>query len=82
MRLVGATDGFIRKPFLLEGLATGFAGGILSALLTYVAYRVLDATMLRIEWIPGPWVLVVIAAGTAFGLVFSAAAVRRHLRAV
>jgi cell division transport system permease protein len=82
MRLVGATDGFIRKPFLLEGIATGFAGGILSALLTYTAYRVLDATMLRIEWIPGAWVLLVVAAGTAFGLVFSAAAVRRHLRAV
>ncbi|MDB4949976.1 MAG: hypothetical protein JWM27_2625 [Gemmatimonadetes bacterium] len=82
MRLVGATDGFIRKPFLLEGLITGFVGGILSAVLTYVAFRVLDSTMFRIEWIPGRWVLGVVAAGTAFGFLSSAAAVRRHLRAV
>ncbi|HET6764023.1 MAG TPA: permease-like cell division protein FtsX [Longimicrobiaceae bacterium] len=82
MRLVGATDGFIRKPFLLEGLATGFAGGILSAVLTYAAFRVLDATMLRIEWLPGSYVLLVVATGTVFGLLSSAAAVRRHLRAV
>jgi cell division transport system permease protein len=82
MRLVGATDGFIRMPFLLEGLMTGLAGGILSALLTYAAFRVLDSTMLRIEWIPREWVLVVVATGTVFGFLSSAAAVRRHLRAV
>jgi cell division transport system permease protein len=82
MRLVGATDGFIRKPFLLEGLITGFVGGVLSAVLTYVAFRVLDSTMFRIEWIPGRWVLGVVAAGTAFGFLSSALAVRRHLRAV
>ena len=35
MRLVGATDGFVQRPFLLEGLMTGVMGGLLAALLTW-----------------------------------------------
>src|SRR5919201_113340 len=36
MRLVGATDGFIRRPFLLEGLAKGVLGGLLALGLTFL----------------------------------------------
>lgn len=32
MKYVGATDWFIRWPFLLEGIVMGFVGGVLSAL--------------------------------------------------
>jgi cell division transport system permease protein len=39
MRLVGATDGFVQRPFLLEGLMTGVMGGLLAALLTWGAVR-------------------------------------------
>lgn len=82
MRLVGATDGFVQRPFLLEGLISGVLGGLLSAALTYVAYRVLDQAMFRLEWLPTEWILLVVAAGTVFGFLSSAVAVRRHLRAV
>ena len=44
MRLVGATDGFIRRPFLIEGSITGVLGGMLALILTYVAMRVLGWT--------------------------------------
>jgi cell division transport system permease protein len=82
MRLVGATDGFVQRPFLLEGLMTGLLGGALAAGLTWGAYRILSATMFRIEFIPTPWVLLVVAVGTAFGFLSSMVAVRRHLQAV
>ena len=37
MKLVGATDWFIRWPFVLEGLAVGFLGGIVAILVLFVA---------------------------------------------
>ena len=33
MKLVGATDWFIRWPFVLEGVIVGAAGGLLAVLL-------------------------------------------------
>jgi cell division transport system permease protein len=37
MKLVGATDWFIRWPFVLEGVIVGAAGGLLAVLLLIVA---------------------------------------------
>ena len=82
MRLVGATDGFVQRPFLLEGLMSGLLGGVVAALLTYATYRVLGSTMFRVEWLPSEWIVMVVIAGTAFGLLSSLVAVRRHLAEV
>lgn len=82
MRLVGATDGFVQRPFILEGVMTGLMGGALAAALTWGSYRVLSATVFRIEMIPGEWMIVVVIVGTVFGFLSSMVAVRRHLEAV
>ncbi|HEX2094834.1 MAG TPA: permease-like cell division protein FtsX [Longimicrobiaceae bacterium] len=82
MRLVGATDAFVRRPFLLEGVATGLLGGVAAAGLAYTAFRLVDAVLIRIEWLPLPWVVAGVIAGAGFGLISSGIAVRRHLRAV
>ena len=82
MRLVGATDGFMQRPFLLEGLMTGVMGGLLAAFLTWGAYRVLSATMFKIEFLPGEWIVLVVIVGTLFGFLSSMVAVRRHLEEV
>lgn len=81
MRLVGATDGFIEAPFVLEGLAVGLAGGCLALGLTVLAYRIVTAALVPLEWIPDAWVVAGLGAGALFGLASSAIAVRRHLRA-
>lgn len=41
MKLVGATNGFIRRPFLVEGLVQGVLAGIVSAVALYALFQFL-----------------------------------------
>ncbi|HEX8831259.1 MAG TPA: permease-like cell division protein FtsX [Longimicrobium sp.] len=82
MRLVGATDGFVERPFLLEGLFTGFVGGLAAAGLTWLAFSVLNRYLFALQWIPSEWMAGFVVAGTVFGFLSSMVAVRRHLEAV
>ncbi len=82
MQLVGARDGFIRRPFLFEGAITGAAGGALAIGLTYVTFRGIFHYLFSIEWIPVEWVAAGILAGVIFGVIASSFAVRKHLREV
>ena len=41
MRLVGATEGFIKAPFYVEGLLQGFFGGLLGLMILLSAYTTL-----------------------------------------
>ncbi|MFB6271434.1 MAG: cell division protein FtsX [Salinibacter sp.] len=39
MKLVGATDRFVRRPFLVEGIVQGFLGGLLAGTIVWGLYR-------------------------------------------
>ena len=82
MRLVGARDGFIRRPFLLEGGATGLLGALLALLLTWGTHQAVNAFLFSIDWIPTLWVLGGLAVGFIFGILASSLAVRRYLQEV
>jgi cell division transport system permease protein len=82
MRLVGARNGFIRRPFLLEGLFTGVLGGLLAAAMTYASYSAVNRLIFQLDWIPPGWVLAGVAAGGLFGLLAAGLAIRRHLREI
>lgn len=82
MRLVGATDGFIRRPFVVEGMITGIIGAVIATTATWGTYRLLTASNVELSWIPVSWLFTGFVAGTAVGLVASAIAVRRHLREI
>jgi cell division transport system permease protein len=82
MRLVGATDGFIRRPFLLEGLAKGILGGILALALTYFAHSLISRTLVATRFFDERIIIAGITFGALIGLLGSAVSVGRHLRRV
>lgn len=45
MRNVGATNGYIKVPFMLEGMIIGFIGSLIPCLITYFGYRYLFDVM-------------------------------------
>lgn len=83
MRLVGATDAFVRLPFLIDGFIKGVVGGLLALAMAWIAYRLINQT-LGIEstfFQTGSATLGVVAGGV-IGLLGSALSVGRHLRDV
>ncbi len=90
MRLVGATNTYIRGPFLVEGMLQGGLGGGLALGLLYLAHELLlreilssSRLMLGTDWLtflsPEAWVAIFMG-GMVVGLFGSALSVRRFLR--
>jgi cell division transport system permease protein len=89
MKLVGATNWFVRMPFIIEGMLCGLVGAAVAIVLLYASY----VGLLR-EWIQGSdlsssqvqaisfWLLgaLLIVAGTGLGAVGSGLTLRRYLR--
>lgn len=82
MRLVGATDAFVRMPFLIDGFVKGILGGLLALLLTWIAYRLIDTRFLKLVFFDSQVVLIGIFAGALIGVAGSATSVWRHLRRI
>jgi cell division transport system permease protein len=83
MRLVGATDGFIRRPFLIEGAIKGILGGVLALLLTYAAMRLLQQYLhFETAFFDQRLATIGVLSGALIGLMGSAVSVGRHLRKV
>lgn len=83
MRLVGATDGFIRLPFLLDGLVKGLLGGGLALGMTWTAAQVLEHYLrFQATFFDERMILVGLGGGALLGLLGSGFAVGRHLRSL
>lgn len=82
MQLVGARDGLIRRPFLVEGAITGLLGGLMALALTYGTFWVVFRYLFSLAWIPAEWTAVGLLSGTVFGMFATSLAVRRYLREI
>ena len=91
MKLVGATNWFIRIPFMSEGLLQGFLGSVIAAGVVYLMYLFIDHEgsgkttsniFTAIHMTSGEVILtnvVVVVVGMAIGSLGSAIAIRRFL---
>lgn len=89
MKLVGATDWFIRWPFVLEGLCLGLLGSVPAVLLVIRFYHWLTASIYQtLPFIPllapdvvlGRLQLILLGIGVLVGATGSAISMRRFLR--
>lgn len=89
MRLVGASNSFIRWPFFLEGLIIGFLGGLFAVILVGTAYSwLLQYIINTLAFMPVvasqqfiiQVLLMMILAGMAMGALASAFSVRKFLK--
>ncbi len=79
MKLVGATNSFIKRPFLFEGLLQGAAGGTAAALFLWLSWRFIEWRWPGVVYIPRELPAAVLVAGLLFGYLGSRIAVRRYL---
>src|SRR5215210_1071579 len=91
MKLVGASDGFVRTPFVLEGLLQGLVGSLLAALaVIWINYLFIDWTHDALPFVPisdaavnAPLMLLsLVVAGVAIGVIGSFLSVTRFLRKI
>lgn len=92
VKLLGATDAFIRRPFLYEGFWYGAAGGVLALLLIESALLLLRGPAVALSASYGSPLLIhglgwsgvglLLGSSTLLGLTGSWLAVGRHLRAI
>jgi cell division transport system permease protein len=86
MRLVGATNWFIRGPFLLEGALKGLLGGLFSLVLCYAGYLLFrdntGGTLSGLIFFRPLQMVLIVVFGILLGLAGSLVSVGRHLRHV
>ncbi len=90
MKYVGATNGFIRWPFIFEGMVIGFIGSGIASFILWEGYKAVinamtEAGLVFIPMIPmWPFMLyttlIILAAGVLIGILGSAISLRKYMK--
>lgn len=89
MKYVGATDWFVRWPFIIEGVLIGIVGALIATLLIWLGYNTVYAlvtagtsviTLPEGNSFMGVLIASLIAAGAAMGSCGGLITIRKHLR--
>jgi len=88
MKFVGATDWFIRWPFIIEGMLLGVSGAIISTGVLYYAYRlvflkytsaILGVTLMNPQFILSTILWQFMLGGLIIGAIGSSISIRKFL---
>ena len=91
MRMVGASNGFIRCPFIIEGLVLGVLGGLLAFIIEWALYslllnRVMGGvastliTLVPFASIMWPLLIAFLGVGIIVGVFGGSSAIRNYLK--
>lgn len=80
MELVGATDGFIRRPYLIQGLVQGGVGGGVAALVVWGCVHVLSLRIPNVLEVPILLFFMPLILGSILGIIGSYFGMKRFLR--
>lgn len=94
MKYVGATDGFIRLPFIIEGMLIGLVGSIISTLVVWLSYSkvyesfnenvsdtgsIIDNVLVTFGSVSQELIIIYIILGVGIGIVGSTMSIKKHL---
>jgi cell division transport system permease protein len=83
MKLIGATRGFIRLPFLLEGFLQGLLGGLIAAGIVFVLFNFLEqwltVSLSQFVYVQPYYYSIIVGVGCVLGLFGSMISVRRFI---
>lgn len=83
MKLIGATRGFIRTPFFIEGLVQGFIGGCASAGVVYVIFEYLgrwvSIQLSDFVHVDPYYYAIIVGVGCLLGVIGSLISIRRFI---
>jgi cell division transport system permease protein len=82
MRLVGATNWFVRLPYLIDGTIKGVLGGVLAVIMSWGTTTLVAQSLMQTQFFSRSQMLLGIVAGGVLGLLGSWLSVGRHLRQV
>ncbi len=88
LRLVGATNGFIETPFLIEAFLQGLGGSLAALMILFVSYRYFSEAVaasqlfrgVGIQFLPISYIAILVGASVGLCVVGTALAMRRFLK--
>ncbi|MCK4593140.1 ABC transporter permease [bacterium] len=80
LKVVGASHGFIRRPFVIEGLLVGVLGGAIGVGLLYLLYATVGKLAGASDFIPWEWWSGLVGLGAVVGIIGSFFAAAGHVR--